>query len=211
MPSNRACEVFCSKFEKKKLRKGLTNKGVTVGQPSMYHQNILAAHMMENDINIEQAEGPSLRAAYHRGQNAAVAPEKPAASARSAGASSSERDHDLFVLRPSANHSCCICASSSGSSAKRASHGKRVPHRPQQQFLHQPQCLRSRHSSSRLMPRRCQSTRLAVPPPLLSPSCGRVGCTTCSKYYPLYSYHPPPLSPASTRNHPPVVNVAKFE
>ena len=37
--------------------------------------------------------------------------------------SSHERDHDRFVLRPSANHPCGTCASSSGSSARRASHG----------------------------------------------------------------------------------------
>ena len=37
--------------------------------------------------------------------------------------SSHERNDDRFVRRPSANHPCCTCASSSGSSARRASHG----------------------------------------------------------------------------------------
>ena len=43
--------------------------------------------MMENDDNIEQAQSPSARAGHHRGQNAAAAPEKPAAMAQSAGSS----------------------------------------------------------------------------------------------------------------------------
>ena len=37
--------------------------------------------------------------------------------------SSHERDNDRSVLRPSANHPCCTCASSSGCIARRASHG----------------------------------------------------------------------------------------
>ena len=42
---------------------------------------------MEDDNNVEQGQSPSARAAHYRGQNAAVAPEKPAASTLSAGAS----------------------------------------------------------------------------------------------------------------------------
>ena len=42
---------------------------------------------MEDDNNVEQGQSPSARATNNRGQNAAVAPEKPAASTLSAGAS----------------------------------------------------------------------------------------------------------------------------
>lgn len=35
----------------------------------------------------------------------------------------------------------------------------------------------------------CGTTPLGITP------CGRDGCVTCAKYYPLYPYHPPPLSP----------------
>ena len=69
---------------------------------------------------------------------------------------SHERDHDGFVLRPSANHSCCICASSSGSCARRASHGNACHARHSDKTLRQPLCLRSRHSTSRLKPRHQQ-------------------------------------------------------
>ena len=43
-----------------------------------------ATYMTENDDHIEQGQGASARAAHHRGQNAAVAPKKPATLTRSA-------------------------------------------------------------------------------------------------------------------------------
>ena len=133
-----------------------------------YRYRLAAAARIRENNNIEQAQKPSARAAHHRGQNAAVAAEKPAAPTRSAGALFLPRagGHDHFVRSPSANHPCCTRASSSGSRARRASHGNACRAKPQQQVRRQPQqCQRSRPSSSRRKPRRCQLTRRALSRP----------------------------------------------
>ena len=110
-----------------------------------------------------------------------------------------------------------------GSSAARpASHGNaRHASHSSSKSCASHQSLRSRHSSSGLKPRRCQSTRLAASLPFfyLPPgSCLKAStcascrglryhprcfhppvsggeCATCDKYYPLILYSPPPLSP----------------
>ena len=57
---------------------------------------------MKNNDNIQQEQSPSARAVHHRGQNAAVAPEKPAAPTRSSGASLATSGTTIasFFVRP---------------------------------------------------------------------------------------------------------------
>lgn len=73
----------------------------------------------------QQAQRPSAGATHHRGQDESVAPAKPAAPTRSADAplATTRATIALSFVRPRTNRAAPACASSSDSSARRASQG----------------------------------------------------------------------------------------
>ena len=133
--------------------------------------------------------------------------EKPAVpTRRSAGVSvsSHERQHDRFVLPPSAKHSCRICASNFGRSARRPRHGKscNASHSSKSYASHSSVCGpgTAHRASSPGISSASPPERRSASPPLSSPPCGRgVGVPRVPNTYPLHSYHPP------------LVNVGKSE
>lgn len=135
------------------------------------------------DDSIEQASSPSARAAHPHERNAAGAPEKPAVPTGFCWrVYRHERDRHHLVLRPSANHPCCPCASSSGSSPRQASQGNacHVSHASESCASHSV-CKYFGYSYATILPpccalwsptgsaKRCQLTRLAVSPPCFHP------------------------------------------
>ena len=121
------------------------------GSTRKQYRQLSAPHIMEdNSIGAEpfRTGGPSPWTEHLCGPGEACCPD-----AVCWRAPSHERGHDRFVLRPSSNHPCCTCASSSDSSARGASHGNACHASHSKRILRRPQGLRSRHSSSFLKPR----------------------------------------------------------
>ena len=164
----------------------------------------------ENTDNTEQMQSPCARATHYRGQNAAVAPEKPAAPTRSAGApvATSGTTIALFFVRPQTTPAApapqalapalhepatAMChASHSSKSCSRASHSSKSCSRASHSVCGPGTARRA--SSPGIRSARSPERSSASPPPVITPPEAGVGVPRVPIILPFVLLSPPAVT-----------------